>query len=305
MDEFSVIEKFFNKNSFIGDDAAILTPRAGYDLAISADAMHQGVHFLKTDDPEALGHKILAVNLSDMAAMGARAKYATLTIGLPEADQQWLAAFSSGLFGLLDKHDVKLIGGDTTKASHISLSLQIIGEIPSGQAVTRYGARINDDIYVSGSLGGAALELSQKLKQQSAQSFNRLEYPLPRVELGHKLRKLANSMIDISDGLLQDLQHILELSKVSAHIEPDMIPYAKELEKLPIDLKLSYGLAGGEDYELLFTVAPQNDYMVKKISQELEISISKIGKIVAGDNASIGGVDEFLKIKQQGFKHFR
>jgi thiamine-monophosphate kinase len=260
MDEFFIIDKFFKRNSIIGDDAAIVNIQANKDLVVSVDTMVEGVHFLKNDNPHGLGHKLLAVNLSDMAAMGAKPKFITLAISMPSVDEVWLEAFTKGMFKLADKHQVTLIGGDTTKAKNYILSMQIIGQVPSGLAIKRNGAIIDDDVYESGRLGASDLAVAIKLNElefSSDKAIQKLEYPQPRVELGLKLRAVANSMIDISDGLLQDLQHILDMSGVGAKLDADKIPLAGELDNLDESHKFNYALNGGEDYELLFTAKPE------------------------------------------------
>lgn len=313
MDEFSIIEKFFTRNAIIGDDGALINIAANKDIVVSVDTMIEDVHFLKSDNPHGIGHKILAVNLSDMAAMGAKPKFITLAISLPRVDKTWLEGFSAGLFELADKYEVSLIGGDTTKADKIMLSMQIIGQLPSGLAIKRDGANIGDNLYVSGSLGAAALAVDIKLnesKSESYQAMRKLEYPIPRVELGVALRNVASSMIDVSDGLLQDLQHILDKSKCGAKVDGSQIPLARELntlDKIYQDkgLKYNYALNGGEDYELLFTANPKMTDTIKEIGIDLNIPISKIGYISTGGNVSLEGLPKFIKVSQTGFKHFR
>ncbi len=307
MDEFSIIEKFFKRNLIIGDDAALVNIDANKDLVVSVDTLVEDVHFFKNDNPYAIGYKLLAVNLSDMAAMGARPKFVTLAISMPDVDEKWLEAFASGLFKLADEHKVKLIGGDTTRAKNIILSMQIIGQIPLGMAVKRDGAKVSDDIYVSGSLGAPAMAVDiklNKLKLKSDTAVEQLEYPQPRVELGLKLRNIANSMIDISDGLLQDLQHILDKSSVGAKLDVNKIPLARELDNLDDSLKFNYALNGGEDYELLFTASPKKADTIKQIGIDLNIPLSKIGSIDSGENIRLTGLVSNIKINQAGFKHF-
>ena len=234
LSEFGLIEKYFTHRARhtllgVGDDAALIQPRRGQVLAISADMLVEGRHFFKGADPEALGHKTLAVNLSDLAAMGATPRWATLALALPKADARWLAAFSRGFMRLARAHDVDLIGGDTTRGP-LNVCVQIMGEVPARQALRRDGARPGDDVWVSGTLGDAALAVAarqRKLKLTPPQlraAAQRLDRPTPRVALGTALRGIARSAIDVSDGLLGDLGHICERSAVAAVIERDVLP---------------------------------------------------------------------------------
>jgi thiamine-monophosphate kinase len=260
--EFDLIARYFTRPARsavlgVGDDAALLRPAAGMELAISTDMLVSGQHFLPDTDPRRLGHKALAVNLSDLAAMGATPRWALLSLALPEADEAWLAAFAAGFFALAEHHGVELVGGDTTRGP-LNVNVTILGEVEAGRALRREGAQAGDDIWVSGELGGAALALRRLrdeivLDLEDAESCQaRLEAPEPRLALGKGLLGLAHAAIDISDGLLADLGHILERSRKGARIEAARIPAAPALTSRP-DLIAPCAYSGGDDYELCFT----------------------------------------------------
>ena len=227
--EFDLIQRFFQRPAHrsplgVGDDCALLAPRPGMQLAVSSDMLVQGRHFLPDVAPRLLGHKALAVNLSDLAACGAQPLAFTLALALPHSDEAWCQAFSEGLFALAEAHDCELIGGDTTQGP-LTICITVFGEVPSGQAILRSGAQVGDDIWVSGTLGDARLALDALQRQHMlpppvlAQARQRLEAPTPRVALGQALRGIASSALDVSDGLLGDLNHILHASHVGASIE--------------------------------------------------------------------------------------
>jgi thiamine-monophosphate kinase len=249
--EFEIIARYFSRPARnavlgVGDDAALLAPSPGMELAVSTDLLLEGRHFARGADARLLGHKALAVNLSDMAAMGATPRWATLGIALPQADEAWLAAFSAGFYALADRFGVDLVGGDTTRGP-LALCVTILGEVPAGQALRRDGARPGDDLWVSGELGGAAYALHGA---NDAAAARRLHTPEPRVALGERLRGLASAAIDVSDGFAQDLGHILERSGVGARVEYARLP--KHGIPDPA-LERQCVLGGGDDYELLFT----------------------------------------------------
>lgn len=293
--EFALIDRFFRHDGprdgvvlGIGDDAALVAPTPGHELVLAVDMMVEGRHFLRGTDPEALGHKILAVNLSDIAAMGARPRWALLAGALPDSDEAWLAAFARGLFALADAHGVALIGGDTTRGP-LNLCLTIAGEAPAGTAIRRSGARPGDDVWVSGSLGDAmlalaALEGRTKLDAATLAPLRaRLERPQPRVALGLALRGLASAMLDVSDGLTGDLGHVLEASRVGAQIELARLPCAPALrERLGTrerDLALACLIAGGDDYELLFTAPNAVRERIVAAGAAVQVPVTRIGKI--------------------------
>src|SRR6202171_5665167 len=299
--EFELIDRFFRRaeNSAgnargvlvgIGDDAALLAPTRGSQLAVSVDMLVAGRHFFADVDPEALGHKTLAVNLSDMAAMGATPRWALLAGALPDADPQWLSGFARGVFALAAAHGVELVGGDTT-ARPPNLCVHILGEVPAGKALLRGGARVGDSIWISGALGDASLALEHHAGRlalsgdEAAACQSALLWPSPRVAVGIALRGLASAAIDVSDGLVGDLGHVLEASKVGAVLELAAIPRSKALDRQLAssahDIALQCLLAGGDDYELCFTAAPSNDPRVAALAAELGLLLHRVGTIVA------------------------
>jgi len=255
-------------------------PDAGLDLAITTDLLVEGRHFLPDAEPRALGHKALAVNLSDLAAMGATPRWATLAIALPAADAAWLAQFSAGLYALAERYGVELIGGDTTRGQARIINITAIGEVPPGMALERAGARPGDDIWVSGELGGAALGL---VHPEIPEAARRLHAPEPRVELGERLRRLAHAAIDVSDGLAGDLAHILESSQVAGTVEYERIPRCSAFEKLKDpELEKDCVLSGGDDYELLFTAPREHRAELEALAAELKLALTRIGTIEEG-----------------------
>jgi thiamine-monophosphate kinase len=288
----------------VGDDCALLRPDAGLELAVTTDMLVEGRHFLPGADPRALGHKALAVNLSDLAAMGAAPRWATLAIALPAADEAWLAGFSQGFFALAERHGVDLIGGDTTRGPVLTISVTALGEVPSGVAMYRASARPDDEIWVSGELGGAALGL---LHPEIPEAAERLHLPEPQVELGERLRGLAHAAIDVSDGLAGDLQHILNRSRVAATVQYEEIPRPAVFQTLnDRELEKDCVLSGGDDYELLFTVARDRRKEVESLSRELKVPLTRIGSIRSGEPRLVivdaGGNPMSFR---GGFDHFR
>jgi len=261
----------------------------------------EGRHFAAGAEPRALGHKALAVNLSDLAAIGAAPRWALLAIALPAVDEKWLEAFSAGLFALAARYSVDLVGGDTTRASVRSIAITAIGEVPAGVALYRAAARPGDDIWVSGELGGAALALEHP---EIAAAAKRLHEPEPRVELGERLRGLAHAAIDVSDGLAGDLGHILERSRVGALIEYARIPRNAFFEKFR-DLEKDCVLSGGDDYELVFTAPQARRGEIEALARELGLALSRIGSIQAGES-KLTVLDAQAKPMsfRPGFDHF-
>jgi thiamine-monophosphate kinase len=264
----------------VGDDCALLRPNAGLDLAVTTDMLVEGRHFAAHAVPRSLGHKALAVNLSDLAAMGAAPRWALLAIGLPVAEEDWLAQFSAGLFALAERFGVELIGGDTTRSPLRTISIVAIGEVPAGVALYRGGARPGDDIWVSGELGGAALALR---RPDISEAAHRLHEPEPRVELGERLRGIAHAAIDVSDGLVGDLGHILERSRSGAVVDYARIPRAAAFARIgDAELERDCVLSGGDDYELVFTAAADERPVLEALGRELGLALTRIGTIEAG-----------------------
>jgi len=246
----------------------------------------EGRHFLSTVLPERLGHKALAVNLSDLAACGATPIAFTLALAMPRADESFLDGFSRGLFALADEHDCELIGGDTTQGP-LNICITVFGEIPAGQALLRSGARAGDDVYVSGTVGDARLALevfrsTLGLEGDAFESVRRaMELPQPRVALGVALRGVATSAIDVSDGLLGDLSHILRRSKAGATLNVDAMPRSKVVAAQPMSMQRTCTLAGGDDYELVFTAPPERADAVHQAAARSRVHVTRIGRIDA------------------------
>jgi len=317
MSEFDLIRRYFTRATAhtllgVGDDAALLEVGAGRALAISSDMLVAGTHFFVDADPFLLGHKTLAVNLSDMAAMGAVPRWATLAISLPEVDEEWLERFSSGFFELAGQYGVELIGGDTTRGP-LNLCVTILGEVPARQFLRRGGAHVGDEIWISGRLGDAALALAhmQGRTVLSDAEFSvcsaALHQPQPRVALGLALHGIANSAIDISDGLLSDIGHILDASQVGGHLNLAALPVSEVLrDYLSRPLGLECALSGGDDYELCFTVPSMRHAEVTEIGIQLGLQLSCIGKVVAGHGCIVHDtLGNPINIEEGGYDHFR
>ena len=297
MGEFDLIARYFTRPVHratlgVGDDCALLAPAPGMQLAVSSDMLVEGRHFFAGTDPERLGHKALAVNLSDLAACGARPLAFTLALALPQVDAAWLEGFSRGLLQLADAHGCELVGGDTTQGP-LNICITVFGEVPTGQALLRSGAQPGDDIYVSGTLGEARLALDA-LRGQFALPANmlahlrqRLERPTPRVALGLALRGVASSALDLSDGLLGDLGHILRASGVGACIDTSktinlIAISARSISatgQFDADYLQQCTLAGGDDYELAFTAAPARRGAVAAAAQASGTAVARIGVV--------------------------
>jgi thiamine-monophosphate kinase len=318
--EFDLIDRFFKRPSRhavlgVGDDCALLQPAPGTQLAISCDMLVEGRHFFPDVDPATLGHKALAVNLSDLAACGARPLAFTLALALPHANEAWLAEFARGLFALADAHDCELIGGDTTQGP-LNLCITVFGEVPvvtgKSQALLRSGARPGDDIYVSGTLGDARLALEALQGQLSvpaaalAAARIRLEQPRPRVALGLALRGLATAAIDVSDGLLGDLGHILQASACGATVDTASAQSLLACAAIDGARRLDYVLAGGDDYELLFTAPPAARAAVLAAAQASATPVTHIGRIEAAPGLRLlDGQGAPLPNRYASFDHFR
>jgi thiamine-monophosphate kinase len=321
MGEFELIRRHFERPGVklprdvllgVGDDGALLRPEPGHELVISTDMLVQDRHFFASVDPAALGHKALAVNLSDLAAMGARPLGFTLALALPHADDAWLTAFASGLFALADAQACPLVGGDTTRGP-LNICITVFGQVQAGRALRRSAARAGDDLYLSGRTGEARLALEHQRGTPWAKAAagatlrERLERPTPRNALGGALAAVdgAHAAIDVSDGLVGDLRHILEASSVGAAIDLAALPVAPELEDLPEAARLECLLAGGDDYELLFTAAPQAREAVLAASRTTTTPVTRIGRITKEESVRLldpSGLPRSLDL--QGFDHF-
>lgn len=323
MGEFELIDRYFKRPARraalgVGDDCALLAPAPGMQLAVSSDMLIEGRHFLSTVDPFKLGHKALAVNLSDLAACGAKPLAFTLALALPQADEAWLEGFSRGLFALADAHDCELIGGDTTRGP-LAICITVFGEVPPGQALLRSGARAGDDLYVSGTLGDArlALEVFRGTRSLPQAVFDearaRMEQPTPRVALGLALRGVATSAADISDGLVGDLGHILKASRVGACIDTsiaiNLIANRGHLTlgngQFDAEMALDCVLAGGDDYELVFTAPLSARSRVKAAALQSETSVTRIGLIeAAGGLRLVDATGQPVNRRFASFDHF-
>jgi thiamine-monophosphate kinase len=322
MTEFELIRRFFTRPApgavlGVGDDAALVRLRAGMDLAVSADLLVEDRHFFAKTDPALLGHKALAVNLSDMAAMGAKPRWATLGLALPRADARWLEGFARGFFALARRHRVDLIGGDTTRGP-LAIAVQIMGEVPRGKALRRDGARVGDDVWVSGRLGGAALAVAAakgevRVPPRERRALDqRLDAPTPRIALGIALRNVARSAIDVSDGLLADLGHICERSGVSAAIEWEALPASPCVRALAqrTEVAVRAILAGGDDYELCFTAPPRRRGAVVAAARRTRTEVMLIGRVTRRRRAAplvtvLDSIGKPLKVRRRGYEHFR
>lgn len=325
LDEFSLIQHFFFESSSdvkssgvilgIGDDTAILETVQGEELLFTTDTLISGVHFPHDTHPAAIGHKALAVNLSDIAAMGGEARWFTLALSCPEADTAWLQAFSDGLMALSKQHLVSLVGGDTTRGP-LSITISVIGTIPAGGAVRRSGARPGDVVFVTGQPGMAALGLATlkgtiKPTAITQSLFQRkLDYPQPRLSEGHLLRSYATSMIDISDGLSADLDHILKSSNCSAVIDAAALidwqsVAGQQTAVLSEKTILDAALYGGDDYELLFTIPESRLALLEQAWPQSFASLKRIGVIAEGEGLMLKDKDgNDMKISARGYNHF-
>jgi len=312
--EFELIAKYFTRPAAadlgVGDDAALIRVRPGYQLAVSADMSVAGTHFFADIDPFAIGWKSMAVNVSDMAAMGAEPKWATLSIALPALDESWLQGFSQGLFACADAFGVSLIGGDTTRGP-LNIAINIMGEVPQGQALQRKGAQAGDDVWVSGVLGLAALWLQHRLGKLEIHAeelpalASAMHHPQPRVALGLALRGVATAALDISDGLLADLDHILAASAVGAELDWAAIPKpVLRQTTLSTSVLQQVVLAGGDDYELCFTAAPQHRDVLQALSSRLAVPLSRIGQITAQAGLRVLNGEAHIDLSQKGYDHF-
>jgi len=319
LSEFDLIKHYFQRPKAgravlgIGDDCALIAPTPGMQTAISSDMLVEGRHFFAGAEPHALGHKCLAVNLSDLAAMGARPVAFTLALALPDANREWLAAFSTGLFALADAFDCELVGGDTTRGP-LTVSITIFGELLPGQALRRDAARDGDDIWISGTLGDARLALAGYLGEMTLatdvleMAALRLHAPTPRVELGVALAQagLAHAAIDISDGLVGDLGHILSASNVGATLDVDALPPGDALTLRDVALRRRFTAAGGDDYELCFTAPASERAAILALAASVATPVTRAGRIEAAPGLRlVDAAGHALDLTLAGFDHFR
>ncbi|MCM0608271.1 MAG: thiamine-phosphate kinase [Ideonella sp. WA131b] len=313
--EFELIQRHFTRPVRrallgVGDDCALLAVAPGQQLAVSADMLVEGRHFLSTVAPERLGHKALAVNLSDLAACGAEPLAFMLALALPRGDDAFAAGLARGLFALAEAHGIELVGGDTT-AGPLNLCLTVLGQVPAGQALLRSGARAGDRLWVSGTLGDArlALEVFRGTVALTGEGFETvrraMELPQPRVALGLALRGVATSAIDLSDGLVGDLGHVLARSGVGAVVDVDALPRSAVLAALPMALQQRCLLAGGDDYELLFSAPAAHDEAVRAAGRQAGVAVTPVGRIDAAQGLRlVDGAGRAVSFTERGFDHF-
>lgn len=318
MDEFELIRRYFTQLTEprddvalgIGDDAALLRPPRGHEVVVTTDTLVAGRHFPDDTDPQAIGWKALAVNLSDLAAMGAAPRWFTLALTLRMADPDWLAGFAAGLGALAREAGVALVGGDTTQGA-LSITITAMGTVPAGKAVRRSGAKPGDAICVTGTLGDAALalRLGQAEGRGEARSANleklslRLNRPAPRVAVGKALRGLAHAAIDLSDGLAGDLSHILEASEVGAEVRANKLPMSPAFKALSEpDARLALQVSGGDDYELCVCLPPAE---VATLRKKLDVPLTEIGRVVKGKDLTVlDARGKKIAIQPYGYRHF-
>lgn len=320
MDEFELIRRYFASLSGaaddvplgIGDDCALLAPPPGFEIVITSDTLISGRHFPEETQPFDIGWKALAVNLSDLAAMGAKARWFTLALALPEADQRWLAGFADGLKTLADQSGVHLVGGDTTRGP-LTITITALGVLPAGSAIRRSGAQAGDRICVSGTLGDAALALDRWRAGDTSRSEDalslraRLDRPTPRLALGEAMRGLAHAAIDLSDGLAADLSHVLKASGTGAHIYATRLPASPAFDRLaPPDERARLQLAGGDDYELCLCIPPAQFSEARRQAAALGCQLSDIGEVDAsGGLAVLDAQCRPLAVTELGYRHFQ
>lgn len=315
-DEAAIIERYFRRPPGredvllgIGDDAALLAPPVGQALAVAVDTLVEGTHFYPGTDPQALGHRALAVNLSDLAAMGAEPAWCLLSLSLPRPDAAWLAAFSAGLLALADRHRVALVGGDTVRGP-LALTVTVHGFVPAAQAIRRSGARPGDGIWVTGHPGDAvAGRLAQAAGAEASGPevpalLQRFLYPEPRVAAGLALRGLASAMIDVSDGLHQDLARLLAASGAGGELAVESLPLSPALQARAGDEAVALALTGGDDYELCFTLPERQAGRLAELSRGWDCPVTRIGTVTASSGLSLLRAGEAFPLPPGGFRHF-
>jgi len=318
MKEFELIKYFFTEQAVkrkdvllgIGDDCAVVSSTEKQDIVVTTDTLVAGIHFPFDTSPKAIGHKAVAVNLSDIAAMGAKPSWISLAITLPEVNEEWLTEFCAGVFELCEHYNVQLIGGDTTQGP-LSITITAQGLTPEGKYLSRSGAKSGDWLYVTGDLGDAALALQHHKKQILTDHYlveqvqEKLDYPKPRVLAGQALREYASAAIDISDGLLADLGHLCRASNVGVNVILDDIPLSDAMRKSQLfDDAIHFALNGGDDYELLFTVSEDNKVGMETALSHAGVNVSCIGQINASQTLSTTLNNKIVPINDSGFQHF-
>jgi len=318
MKEFDLIRNYFTEQAVkrkdvilgIGDDCALLAPAEQQHIAVTTDTLVSGVHFPVNTDPKAIGHKAVAVNLSDLAAMGAEPTWLSLALTLPEVDQNWVSEFCAGVFELCEFYNVQLVGGDTTQGP-LSITITAQGLIPIGKSINRNSAKAGDWLYVTGELGDAALALLHLQGVEKvddvfkADVFKQLDYPKPRVLVGQALRNYATSAIDLSDGLISDLTHICEASKVGANINLESLPISSIMhETLGQEKAIKLALTGGDDYELLFSVPEDNKVGMETALSNINVPVTCIGQLNGSDKITTTLNGEPVNFEHKGFEHF-
>jgi thiamine-monophosphate kinase len=319
--EFELIDRFFSRPSSVaarsdvilgvGDDAALLCMPAGADLVAAVDTVVAGRHFPLDSDARSIGHRALAVNLSDIAAMGATPAWATLALTMPRADEQWLQGFADGLMALADAHGVALVGGDTT-SGHLTVSIQIMGHVPRGTAMLRSGAREGDLLVVTGTLGdagaGLALVTARMATDDRAASdhlIERFEYPIPRVQFGIAARGIANAAMDLSDGLVGDLPKLARASGLAAHVDVGRLPLSRAMQSLGWDDQArDWALAAGDDYELLLAVPPTRLDELSDAAHRLDLKLTAIGELRRGNGVHWTLDGRAFSAPAHGYDHF-
>ena len=316
--EFSLIHQYFKSRRLsrddvdvgIGDDAAVTHIPQGMQLVSAMDTLVSGVHFPVDTPACAIGHKSLAVNLSDIAAMGAEPAWATLALTMPEADESWLKEFCDGFFQLAESCNVQLIGGDTTQGP-LTITVHVSGFVPEGKAILRSGAKVGDLIYVSGTLGDAALALNwlaNNDREESPPNINvciqKLDLPVPRLSLGTGLRDIATAAIDVSDGLVADLAHVLDASGVGAVLFQEKIPVSSSETVVDSPDSLQRALYGGDDYEICFTAAETDRDIIENLSMQLKLSVTEIGVVEQQKNIRLSNKNVCIDLSPHGYEHF-
>lgn len=318
MKEFELIKKYFTEQAVnrkdvllgIGDDCALLVPTERQNIAVTTDTLVAGVHFPHKTPPRAIGHKAIAVNLSDLAAMGAEPSWVSIALTLPQIDEEWVGEFCAGVFELCEYYNVQLVGGDTTQGP-LSITVTAQGLTPVNKHISRSGAKAGDWLYVTGEIGDAALALQHyygkvKLPDDALELVNqRLNYPMPRVLAGQALREYASSAIDLSDGLHSDLEHIRKASNVGVNIVLEDLPISNVLyDALGQQAAIELALKGGDDYELLFTVSADNKVGMETALANVGVTVTCIGQLNATDKITTTLNSQVTKINAQGFEHF-